>query len=409
MAPRSARALAPFAITLITFVGAASAPSPLYGLYQKAWGFSSLTLTAIFAVYAGALLLTLLITGSLSDHLGRRPVILSAIVLEIIAMALFSRAEGVSWLIAARLTQGVATGLATAALGAALIDIERTRGTLTNTVGSLAGMAIGALATATLIQLAPTAGDLVFPILMAIFIGEGLWIAAQSEPATPRPGAWASLKPSVGLPRAARRTFLLVAPIDIAIWALGGFYLSLGPALARGIATTPLPILGGLAIFALAMTGAGAIVVFNSLSPHRQIVLGAASMAGGVALTLLAAHGGGLALFFGGTVLAGIGFGVGFQGAVRSVMPLAGAGERAGLLAALYILSYASNSLPALAAGGLVGSFGLARVGDVYGGLVVALSLLALAGALVFPARSCGAGGKEAGPVSPEVSRAGCR
>src|SRR5260370_34604294 len=55
------------------FLFAAGAPSPLYVVYEAMWHFSSLTLTAIFGVYALALLAALLTTGRLSDHLGRRP------------------------------------------------------------------------------------------------------------------------------------------------------------------------------------------------------------------------------------------------------------------------------------------------------------------------------------------------
>ena len=68
------------------FLAAASAPSPLYQVYAARWHFSSITLTIVFAIYAIALLAALLVTGRLSDHIGRRPVILSSIVGEIIAM-----------------------------------------------------------------------------------------------------------------------------------------------------------------------------------------------------------------------------------------------------------------------------------------------------------------------------------
>src|SRR3954451_17811700 len=61
--------------TLLAFMAAASAPSPLYVVYQHRWGFSATTLTAVFAVYALALLLALLTVGGISDHVGRRPVL----------------------------------------------------------------------------------------------------------------------------------------------------------------------------------------------------------------------------------------------------------------------------------------------------------------------------------------------
>src|SRR6266849_4408326 len=96
------------------FLFAAGAPSPLYVVYEAMWHFSSLTLTAIFGVYALALLAALLTTGRLSDHLGRRPVVLLALVVQIVSMVAFIAARGVGMLFAARVLQGLGTGLATA-------------------------------------------------------------------------------------------------------------------------------------------------------------------------------------------------------------------------------------------------------------------------------------------------------
>jgi MFS family permease len=60
-------------LATLAMMATASAPSPLYPLYRERWGFSITTLTVIFAVYVVGLLGALLTVGSLSDHLGRRP------------------------------------------------------------------------------------------------------------------------------------------------------------------------------------------------------------------------------------------------------------------------------------------------------------------------------------------------
>ena len=103
---------------------AAGAPTPLYGVYQAQLRFSATTLTAIFAIYALVLLLTLLVFGSVSDYLGRRPVILAALVMSAGACAVFLTANRAGLLFAARALQGVAVGTAIGALGAALIDLQ---------------------------------------------------------------------------------------------------------------------------------------------------------------------------------------------------------------------------------------------------------------------------------------------
>ena len=88
---------------LVALLAASSAPTPLYALYQAEWRFSALTVTVVFSAYALALLGMLLVTGSLSDHLGRRPVLIAALLTEAGAMAVFGTAHDVAGLLAAHI------------------------------------------------------------------------------------------------------------------------------------------------------------------------------------------------------------------------------------------------------------------------------------------------------------------
>ena len=113
------------AAILAALLFASSVPSPLYVVYQDEWGFSSITLTSVFAVYAIALLAALLVVGSISDHIGRRPTLIAALALEIVAHGRLRAAPtGVGWLFAARILQGIATGTAMGAISAALLDLQ---------------------------------------------------------------------------------------------------------------------------------------------------------------------------------------------------------------------------------------------------------------------------------------------
>src|ERR1700680_5059764 len=79
----------------VSFLAGSSAPTPLYPLYQKMWGFSPVMLTLVFGVYALAVLAALLVAGRLSDHLGRRPVLIVAAISQALVMLLFATAESV--------------------------------------------------------------------------------------------------------------------------------------------------------------------------------------------------------------------------------------------------------------------------------------------------------------------------
>lgn len=367
---------------LIAFLAASSAPSPLYALYRDAWGFSAATLTAVFGSYAVALLGALLVFGSLSDHLGRRVVIVLSLALELVSIVLFWYAPSVGWLFAARIVQGVATGIATSALSAMLLDLHPQRGALLNSVGPMLGMGVGAFGTGVLVQYAPMPTHLVFELLMPVLALQALASCWLPETITPRAGVWESLIPRVHVPPQARATLLRILPLNTAGWALGGFYLSLGPTLARGVTGNASPLVGGALIAALVMTGAVAIAVVRQRPPRRVLQGSAILLSAGLALTLA-----GVTLhapwpFFAGTVVAGLGFGAAFNGAVRTLAPLADDHERAGLMAGFFVMSYLGFALPAIAAGFSAGWFGLDHTALGYGVLLIVLALTALVASL---------------------------
>jgi hypothetical protein len=257
-APSRAAAFWLVAGVLCLLFCAAGAPSPLYGVYRAQLGFSATTLTAVFAIYALVLLATLLVFGSVSDYLGRRRVILAALVVTAGACAVFLAARSVGLLFAARALQGLAVGTATGALGAALIDLQPEGSGLApliTTAAPLLGLGAGALGASALAQYGP-------------------------------------------------------APTRLVWWLLLG-----------------------------------------------------ASVAA--------------AAFLAGTAVAGVGVGLALLGVNRTLIPLAAPGQRAGLIAAIFIISFLGLSIPALIAGVATAHFGLHRTALAY--CVATAALVAVA------------------------------
>jgi predicted MFS family arabinose efflux permease len=362
---------------LVSLLGAASAPTPLYRVYQSDWGFSPISITVVFGVYALAVLGALLTVGSLSDHIGRRPVLLSAIVIQVASLVVFTTAGSVTELLIARVIQGLSTGAAIGALGAGLLDIDRAKGTVANGVGAVSGTASGALGSALIVQFLPEPTHLVYLVLIAIFVLQGLGVTLMRETATPKSGALASLRPQLAVPPEARRPLLLVAPALVAVWALAGFYGSLGPTLVHVVTASNSVVLGGLSLFALAASAAVTLFVIRGMSARAVMLLGTSSLVLGVGMTLLAINHASAAGFFVGTAVAGVGFGAGFQGALRSVLPLAALHERAGVLSAIYVVCYLAMGLPAVGAGFLVEHLGVLTTAREYGVIVMVLAALA--------------------------------
>lgn len=356
----------------------ASAPSPFYPVLQQEIGFSAATLTGIFAVYAVALLVALLLTGSLSDHIGRRPVVSAGFVLLALSMVVFWHADSVRLLFTARFVQGIATGLLMSSLSAAVVDLEPadrpgSAATL-NSISPLAGLAVGAAVAGALLEYTSSALAEVFGGLTAVYVllAAAIWLLPETSER--REGLVRSLTPRVGIPATARAPFLRSAPALSAGWATGGLYLSLGaPIVARELGRSN-HLQQGLVVTVLTGSGALACFAFRDQSARRTTIFGTTALAIGTTLTLLALAAGSYWWFIAAAVVAGSGFGASFLGIMRSITPAAAPHERGELFAAVFAVSYLAFGIPAVAAGIASPHLGLATTTFIYGGLVVALS-----------------------------------
>jgi MFS family permease len=376
---RRRRGFTVVAAVLGLFLCAAAAPTPLYKLYADRWHFSAINLTAVFAVYALALLASLLLAGSLSDAVGRRAVIALALALESFSMAAFLIASGLAWLYAARTIQGVATGLATAAVAAALIDLQGNnagRGALVNAVTPTFGLAVGAVGAAVLVQYEPAPTRLVYGILLAGFMAGAVALLAVPETVTTRRRP--PLNIAFGVEKAARPALLSALPALVATWALGGLYLSLGPSVAYSLAGSTNRVIGGAAVALLTATGGLSSLLVHNRPARWAMLGGCGALACGVTVTVLAVMWTSQPVFYIGTFVSGFGFGATFLGAFRTLIALATPQARAGLVATVYVVAYLAFSLPAVAAGILTTRLGLRTSVIGYGVVVAGLALLAI-------------------------------
>ncbi|MGB6703696.1 MAG: MFS transporter, partial [Pseudolabrys sp.] len=267
--------------TAMTFSACGAAPTPLYHQYQESFGLTPFVLTIVFAAYVVSLLAALLTVGSLSDYIGRRPAIMAALALNIVAMVMFVVADSAGALIAARAVQGFATGLATATLGATILDTDRVRGPMLNSVTAFAGLTAGSLGAAALVTYLPDPRQFVYLVLLALSAVEMLILWYMPDTVAAKRGAFASLRPHVYVPAQARRALFQVTPVTIASWALGGFYFSLMPALVRVATGVTLPIVGGLVVAALTFSGAVAVLSLRNVAAARILARGIPALAFG--------------------------------------------------------------------------------------------------------------------------------
>ncbi|MFK3668602.1 MFS transporter [Leifsonia aquatica] len=379
------RPVAAFAGTALAFVAVAlavGAPSPLFVLYEQEWGFAPWLLTVAFAIYAVTLLITLLVAGSLSDHIGRRPVLIGALALQVVAMLMFLFATDIGWIIAARSVQGVATGAAMSTFTAALVELApEKQKKLGATIGSTApvgGIALGAFFTGLAVQFASAPTVLVFVTLALLFAAGIVVVAASPETVRRRPGAVRSLVPRLVIPRAARGEFVGAIPLFLATWMLAGLFIGLSPSILHGVFHLDSGLLNGAIVAVPPAVGAVAGLALTRAPARRTTVWAMAAIVAGIVLAGAGIAGAILPLLFAGATVAGAGFGAGFSAMLRILAPLAPNDKRAELFAGIFLVSYLAYGVPALVAGELIATVGLLPTVLGYAVAIAAAAIVAL-------------------------------
>ena len=291
----------------------ANLASPLYGVYRDRFGFNSLVLTLVFAVYALVLAPSLLFFGELSDRIGRRPVILGGLVAGTIGLGLFAVATSVAWLFAARIAQGLSVGMAGGAATAALVELDpegdRRHAALLATLAQTVGGAAGPLLTGILAQWLPAPRVLAYVVGMAACIVAAVLLLTMPEPGQPRGGAWSMPRPSV--PRDIRAAFARVAATGASVWAVVALFFAVVPSFAtERIGIGNLAALGAISSIVLICSSISQVASPGSIEPHVAQALGLGLLTAGLAALVLASVTDNAIVLVAASVLAGTGHGL---------------------------------------------------------------------------------------------------
>ncbi|AGP60766.1 MFS transporter [Streptomyces rapamycinicus] len=356
-------------------------PTPLYSLYQREFGFSSFMVTVIFAVYAAGVIVALLLLGSVSDFIGRRPVMLAALVLSGLSAVCFLLAQGLPELFAGRTLSGLSAGLATGTATVTVIELapeRRRRGaTLLATGANLGGLGLGPLLAGVLAQYAPAPLKLVFVVdLVLVAVGAAVVLAL---PETVRRRSRPPLRPQrLRVPKEMRSTFAAAAMAGFAGFATLGLFTSVSPTFLSEVeGEGSLAVAGAVAFSVFAASIAGQ-ALGERLGPGRSLPGGCAVLVAGMAAIAGSLAIASLELLVLGAVIAGTGQGLSFHAAVRVVTERSPADHRAEVTSALFVLMYLAISIPVIGVGALTVAVGLRPAGLIFTGCVALLAVTTL-------------------------------
>lgn len=360
-------------------LGVSGVPAPLYGMYQKEWHFTPLTTTVVFAVYAFAALAAVLVSGRISDVVGRKPVLLGAFVTMIIGLVVFLLADNVAMLLVARALHGLAVGSTVVAGAAALLDLRPKHGARSGQLSGVAfnaGMAIATLGSALLAQYAPHPLRMPYVAITVVCLLIGVGVIALREPHTARiAGHITIVKPSV--PQEIRGDFWFSALGVMAAWSVLGILLSLYPSLASAETGIHNLVFGGAVVASTAVAGAIAQLFATGIPARRAAIGGDAGMAVALVLTVPALHIGNWVVVLLAGVLLGATFGLGFGGSLRHLSEVVPQHKRGETMSAYYLLAYSAMALPTILAGWAATEWGLSEVFPWFIGAVAIACLLA--------------------------------
>lgn len=345
-------------------------PTPLYGLYRERIGFSELTVTVVFAVYAFGVIGVLLLVGDVSDAVGRRPVLLGGLGFAACSAVVFLAADDVLLLCLGRLLSGLSAGLFTGTATAYVLELaparHRGRAGFAATAANMGGLGCGPLLSGLLSQYAPRPLVLAFVVhLVLLALSFALVLVLPETVTDPRPLRSARPQRPELAPQV-RRVFVPAALAAFAGFSLLGLFTSVSPAfLAEGLGVHNRAVVG-LVVFAAFLASTLGQLLVPRLGTARAIPLGCLVLIAGLALLAGSLAWALAALLVLAALVGGAGQGMGLRGAVGEVAGASPPEHRGGALSALFVVAYFGISVPVIGVGLLTGPLGLAHAGLVF-------------------------------------------
>jgi MFS family permease len=356
-----------------------NAATPLYVLWQRDIGFSKGTLTVVFACYIVGLIGSLLVSGVVSDRLGRKPVLLPALGLALASCLVFATASTVAALIVARLFTGIAVGAVVSAGMAAVTDVagpDRTRlGALLASCAMVFGAGLGPLLAGVLSETLPAPTVTVFAVEAVLLASAVLAVVRMPvrRPASPAKGAWLRVP---GVPRGNG----LQLALGIAVFAPGitatSFVLSLGPSLLSGLLGTTSRIVAGAMAFAMFLAATGVQFAVRKLRLRVILTAGAVGTTLSMVALITAVRTSSVPVLVVSALLAGAGQGMGQLGGLSLLNSTVPTRRLAEANAALNVGGYVPAGILPVSAGYLSDAIGLTDGATVFGTVLMALAVI---------------------------------
>src|SRR5215472_628849 len=370
-------AVAATTAAFVICMAATTLPTPLYDLYAKRFGFHTLTITVLFAVYAVGVVLTLVLFGQLSDTIGRRPVMLSAVVISVASSLILAAAQGLGLLLLGRVVSGLAAGLMTGAGTAAVIDLfppdRRGAGSTLAVAANTGGLALGTLFAGVLADLA--SHPLVTPYLAQAVLGVLACVGLLGAPGYQTAVSGNFRLSRLRVPAAIRGSYVRAVLSGGAAFAVTGVLTSVSALFLLTVLHDTSRVLAGSVVAIVFIFMAGGQLAARRTTPHLVMLAGCAGLAlsGVVLLLALTLHS--LAALLIAAVALGTSGGMCINAGVATTAGRVRENQRGGVSSAYFAGLYVFLACPAVGVGLVAAHTTLVTAGVIFCVVVIALAI----------------------------------
>lgn len=363
--------------------------TPLWSIYQEVDGFNTFMVTVAFASYAVGVLVSLFLAGHISDWLGRRTILLPALLIEALAAVLFLFWNDLIGLIVARFITGLGLGMLTATATAHISELhshahpgrDSARADIVATAANIGGFGVGVLVASALVQWAPAPLTTPFVVFLILLLLAALAVTLIPETVTP-PAERRRYRPQrVQIPATARTHYFAAAAIAFASFAVLGLFTSLAPAFIEGQLHFTAALVSGGVVFATFVSAAALQIGVRRLTLPMAVITGVVCYVIGFAALIAAISTVSLTLFVIGGILAGGAAGTLFSSAISAASQIAAPESRGEALAGIFLSCYAGLAVPVV---GLGAATVVVSMSTALTGFAVICTAISVIGAIVF-------------------------
>lgn len=352
-------------------------PTPLYALYEIEFGFSVFVVTLVFAAYAVGVLGALLAFGRWSDSLGRRPMLLAAIVFGLVSAVVFVTADSLTALVIGRVLSGLSAGIFVGTATVTLIELVpdewRDRAPAIATAANIGGLGLGPLIAGLLAEYLPQPLRLTFVVDIVLLVVAAVAVFLAPETVRVARGARPHMQ-RLSVPADVRGTFLRASIGGFAGFAVLGLFTAVSPGFIAGVLQIDNHAATGAVVFAVFASSATAQITVRRADPTSAqrwgcfvLMLGLMCLAASLLLTSLV-------VLIAAAVLCGVGQGVTFSNGMSAIDAELPPQRRAEVTSTFFVVLYVAISVPVIGAGAAASEWGLVTAGVLFSAVIAVLA-----------------------------------